>query len=383
MIEVDLAIVGAGPAGLSTALFLAAAAPSLRTRTVVLEGARFPRDKVCAGAIGARADAALARIGVKVEVPSAHVRGIAVTTSAGRRSFWVDEPAGRVVRRIEFDAELARLARARGIRIEEGAWVRSIDHQNGRLVISIEGGERLKAKALVGADGIRSVVRRALGLGRGDVVAQVAELDTTSAPGDTPEGVLHFDLRDRSLRGYAWDFPTPLGGRIEVCRGVYAVREANDAKDAGALAKERIPTGARVLGPTKRLAERGFVVGAPVSAPGAILVGEAAGIDPVLGEGIAQAILGGEVAARYLAPRLASGEIGFADWAGALAATSVGRDLARRTACMPYVYGSGRDLLERYVVTNGAIARAGLRYFGGTLSRERLLDTIRARGLRW
>ena len=382
MTEVDLVIVGAGPAGLSTALFLDHTSPATTRRLLLLEGARFPRDKICAGAIGARADAALAKIGVRVEVPSAPIRGIAVTTAAGRSVFRLAEPAGRVVRRLEFDAELARVARSRGIAIEEGAWVGAVERKNNGFVISVKGGAPLFAKAIVGADGIRSVVRRALGFDRGHIVAQVAELDTTSIPLDTAADVLHFDLRDRSLRGYAWDFPTPLGGRLEVCRGVYAMRDGGAAHDVGERATGRVPSGARSLGPTKRLAERGDVTGARISAPGALLVGEAAGIDPVLGEGIAQAILGGEAAARYLAPRLASGQLDFEGWGGVLAATSVGRDRARRTACLPHVYGPARALLERYVVTNGAGARAGLRYFGGMISRERLLDALRVKGLR-
>lgn len=376
MSPAPLVIVGAGPAGLSTALFLVAIDPALARRIVVLEAARFPRDKICAGAIGARADAALARIGVRVEVPSAWVRGIAVTTRAGRRTFFVEETAGRVVRRIEFDAELARIARCRGITIVEGTRVRAIARKGNALELSQERGERLEAQAVVGADGIASTVRRALGFDRGNIVAQVVELDTTSTPKDAPPDVLHFDLGDSTLAGYAWDFPTPLRGSLAICRGVYALRDAQDDRDVAERAAARFPPGATLLGPTKRLSERGFVRGAPISVPGAILVGEAAGIDPVLGEGIAQAILGGEVAARYLAPRLSNGDLGFGDWAAVLGATSVGRDLARRTACFPHIYGPMRGFFERYVVTRGAIARAGLRYFGGAISRARLLERV-------
>src|SRR5437763_15367703 len=49
----DVAIVGGGPAGISTALHLQAAAPG--ARVAVLEKQRYPRDKICAGGIGARA----------------------------------------------------------------------------------------------------------------------------------------------------------------------------------------------------------------------------------------------------------------------------------------------------------------------------------------
>src|SRR5512145_3138251 len=101
-LEVDVAIVGGGPAGISTALFLTNAAPHLRERIVVLEKSKYPREKICAGAIGARADRLLASIGVHVDVPSVPIRGLFV--SAGARTLEVKRAAtiGRVVRRVEF-----------------------------------------------------------------------------------------------------------------------------------------------------------------------------------------------------------------------------------------------------------------------------------------
>ena len=60
----DVVIVGAGPSGLTTALFLLKARPELRGRILVLERKRFPREKICAGAMGARADRVLGEGGI-------------------------------------------------------------------------------------------------------------------------------------------------------------------------------------------------------------------------------------------------------------------------------------------------------------------------------
>src|SRR5689334_21755676 len=99
-------VVGGGPAGIATALFLAHAAPGLTDRILVLEKERYPREKFCAGAVGARADRLLASIGVTVDVPSAPINGIAFRAMG--KTVAVREPgAGRVVRRIEFDDALA------------------------------------------------------------------------------------------------------------------------------------------------------------------------------------------------------------------------------------------------------------------------------------
>src|SRR3954462_7012973 len=63
----DVAIVGGGPARISTALHLHAAPP--RARIVVLEKARYPREKICAGGVSGRAFRLLERIGVDAACP--------------------------------------------------------------------------------------------------------------------------------------------------------------------------------------------------------------------------------------------------------------------------------------------------------------------------
>jgi flavin-dependent dehydrogenase len=369
-VDADLAIVGAGPAGLATALFLAAAAPRLGARVVVLEKERHPREKICAGAIGARADRALARIGVRVEAPAVAVRGLAVT--AGGRSLAVraDAPIGRVVRRDEHDAALAEAARARGIRVEEGVRVTgvAIDAEGARLATSR--GE-IRARAVVGADGVGSVVRRALGLGRGRLVARAAEVDTEPLPSDGPRDVLAFDLGDRSLAGYAWDFPTTVGGRALVCRGLYELAvpglAEGDPVDLGERLARRLArlgvdaSGLRV----KRFAERGFDPVEPASGPRLLLVGESAGIDPVLGEGIAQAIEYGALAGPYLAARLDADRLDFADWRAVIGASRLGFDLAARARAVRLVYGATRPLLERWVTRSEDLAVCGMRWFAG------------------
>src|SRR5262245_14395899 len=166
--DFDLAIVGGGPAGISTALFALAEDPALRDRIVVLEKERYPRDKICAGAIGARADRLLASIGVRVDVPSAEVRAMSLTTTQGARyqTTPTDNLIGRVVRRVEFDHALAEQARARGIRVVDGARVASISFEQTGVVLQSDPG-LLRVRAIVGADGVGSYVRRAVGFGRG------------------------------------------------------------------------------------------------------------------------------------------------------------------------------------------------------------------------
>ncbi len=109
-VDLDLAIVGGGPAGIATALFFAAAAPHRRDRLVVLEKESYPREKICAGALGARADRLLGTLGVRVDVPSVSISGFSVVTGSGglcAREPGASAAVGRVVRRVEFDRALA------------------------------------------------------------------------------------------------------------------------------------------------------------------------------------------------------------------------------------------------------------------------------------
>ncbi len=370
--DVDLAIVGGGPAGVSTALFLAAVAPDLVERIIVLEKETYPREKICAGAIGKRAENALAEIGVRVNVPCAWVSGLSVAGAEASIREALDSEIGRVVRRIEFDAELARIAKARGIPIVEGARVTEIERENGGLRLETTAGQ-LRAKAIVGADGVGSFVRRWLGLPKGRFTAQVVEVDTEPVEADHDRRYLHFDVTDRSLAGYAWDFPTVVAGRELVCRGVYELRDEQNAfasteprVDVAVRLEARLEAqGANAVGKIKRFAERGLALHEAVARPRVMLVGEAAGIDAVLGEGIAQAILYGKVAGPYLARALERGDYSFVDWPNTLKASRVGWDLAVRARCALLAYGPTRAPFERWVTSSSRLAVAGMRYFAG------------------
>lgn len=361
----DIAIVGGGPAGIATALFLVAVDPRHAERILVLEKESYPRDKICGGAIGARADELLATIGVRVEVPEVVVDGFSVRSQdveiCERRG-----RIGRVVRRVEFDHALANIARARGVRIEEGARVTHVDIDAGGVTIETARGN-VRAQAVVGADGVGSFVRRALGVSAGKLRAQVIELDTEEVPADRSRDVLHFDIGDRTFTGYAWDFPTIVDGRPLVCRGVYHLLTGDSDVDV----RERLAQRLRELGLSiddykcKRFAERGFEPHERYAAPRALLVGEAAGIDAVTGEGIAQAIEYGALAGRYLAEKLARRDFAFDDWAARLGKSKVGMDLRIRHFLLPYYFGKHRAWFERYFTMHREFVAASVDQFAG------------------
>jgi flavin-dependent dehydrogenase len=365
--RVEILIVGGGPAGLSTALFLAQAAPELTPRIVVLEKDAYPREKFCAGAIGARADSLLGSIGVVVDTPSVPISGIALRAAGGELEVR-GGPIGRVVRRIEFDHELCRIVRARGIRVLDGQRVSSILPAGNGYAVRTSATE-FDARVLVGADGVASIVRRALGFGAARYNAQALEVDTPPAAGDLDRDLLLFDLSDRTLPGYYWDFPTTVAGRSLVCRGVYMLKSGTSEATVeiqSVLERKLGGIGIELANcKKKRYAERGFDLASPLARPAALLVGEASGIDPVTGEGIAQAIQYGAVAGAYVARKLREGDVSFSDWRKEIANTMIGRDLFTRSLGTPLFYGSARPAIERFLLETPDFIRVGMQHFAG------------------
>jgi menaquinone-9 beta-reductase len=374
-------IVGGGPAGLSTALFLAHLRPALRGRMLVIEKEYYPREKFCAGAIGGRAELALARIGAMPDVPSVPAAGISVAMPQGTMVAR-ERHIGRVVRRIEYDAELAAVARRRGIEIAEGVRLEGLEVHGDGVRLATSRGE-LRARVVVGADGVGSAVRRALGLGGGVWRAQVLEVDVPQTDRDLPRDLLHFDVSDHEFDGYEWDFPTLVGGEALVCSGVYRLivpgkRASSDdlaARLATRLARRGLDLGACKK---KRYAERGFAPHEPCARPRVLLVGEAAGIDPITGEGIAQAILYGEAAAPYLLRKLDRNDLVFSDWPRALGSTLLGVDMRTRHFICSRFFGPARGFYESGFQATPEGLQAGIQYFGGLRVDRRLAARVGA-----
>jgi flavin-dependent dehydrogenase len=363
--EADVILVGGGPAGLATAIFLCHAAPERRGRVLVLEKEHYPRDKFCAGGIGARADRLFAGIGVAVDVPSVPIDGVSLKLPNGTVAVR-EGGVGRVVRRLEYDDALARIAALRGVRIVEGAKATAVSAAADGVTVETTKGT-FRAGVLVGADGVGSFVRRAMGLPVGTLRAQGVELDTETVPGDPPRDLLHFDAADSELTGYAWDFPTLVDGRPLVCRGVYHLKLDDRSVDIRALLAARLAE--RDLDieryTLKRFAERGFELHAPFAAPRVLLVGEAAGIDALTGEGIAQAIAYGAFAGPYLAEKLRADDLSFDDFTRRLNRSSVGVELGVRARILPYFFGRNRSKVEKFLLRTPDFVAVGVQHFAG------------------
>jgi hypothetical protein len=157
-----------------------------------------------------------------------------------------------------------------------------------------------------------------------------------------------------------------VGGRTVVSRGVYQLAGLGDARDVdallGALLRDDGEPGR--LGATRRFAERGYDPGEPAGKGRVLLAGEALGIDPATGEGIAQALAMGAQAGAFAA-RVVSGRARPEAWPGALRASLVAFDLGFRARAARAFFDPARRARLDPLIVDPVIADVGARWFAG------------------
>jgi len=365
--DFDVAIVGGGPAGTSTALHLAIRDRIAPARVVMLERATFPRDKPCAGAVSTWGLEALARLGVPLDVPHAPIDGLRVLAEGlvGQHR----APLGVVVRRAEFDASLWRRACAAGVVGRDGEGLVAIARLAHGFRLTTGSGS-FTVRMIAACDGSGSAVRKLLGVRE---AARKGHLYVTETPltvrDEGPrDGLCDFDLRvcDAAVQGYYWDFPVVVDGRSAANRGIYHANFGRCPDLKATLARALSARG--VDGAAVRLrpfSTRPFVPSAPLGLPGVALVGEAAGIDATTGEGIAQAVLMGGIAAAHLARALRTGDDRLAAYPDAVRASRVGRHLLQSAWLARRVYGPTGARWRRFLASEPLAREAGAGWYAG------------------
>lgn len=178
-LRADICVVGGGPAGSATAWALAQSGASV----VLLDRARFPRDKACAEYLSPEASRMLVAMNVlsEVEPHGSQLSGMRVRSPrgewlhgefAGSHGFRGYSDSGLAVRRTILDAALLEAAARAGTRVVEGARVSDLVRTADGRVTGVDAaadagaGLRVSARLVVGADGLRSVVARRAGVAR-------------------------------------------------------------------------------------------------------------------------------------------------------------------------------------------------------------------------
>ena len=291
----DVIICGAGPAGSTAAAVLAAGGASV----LLLDRSRFPREKLCGGALTKKSMLLIERVfadkpgdleaagAVDAKAHAYAIRHLDEDMIAGR----LDYPL-HFAKRSAFDKRLLDHALEAGAESLLGEKIVNCAPDKGSLETSA--GRRFTARFVIGADGAASLVRRsikpALEYRRGDVAMGIEAYlspESFSRPFEFP--VLHFGVVSA---GYGWVFPTGHG----MATGVCGLNRLNP--DMGRLFEkylEFVGVNAGVK-PSAHLLPYGSFIERPVSGR-VLLAGDAAGYaDCLLGEGLYYAMRSGEAA---------------------------------------------------------------------------------------
>lgn len=344
--HIDVLIVGTGPSGTSTALHLIQQNPAWAGRIVLLDKAIHPRDKLCGGGITHMGLNILTRLGLQIPTKTFDVREVRLTYQDKSYSFF-GNPVFRIVRRAEFDHWLLQTAESRGVTVRQGEAVKDVTlHENYAEVVTNKA--IFHARVLVAADGSRSFIRTRL---KWDDDSRVARLIEVLTPEDDHEqvefcdGVAVFDfspMTSHYLQGYYWDFPSYVNGKPFMNRGVFDSRARPERPKADLKETLRDELAERQL----QMADY-ELKGHPIrwwsrdgrfARPHVILVGDAAGADPLMGEGISFALGYGQIAGQAIADAFARDDFSFVTYREMVLNHSLFKQLDIRTRLARFAY---------------------------------------------
>ncbi|KUL32306.1 geranylgeranyl reductase family protein [Actinoplanes awajinensis] len=293
--EWDVAVIGAGPAGLAAAH----AAASHGARVVVLERAEHPRYKTCGGGL---LGSSLRLSAERLTVPARDVVSSITFTLDGRREFTrtsAGKPLVTLVRRDEFDLAWCEAAEKAGATVRQNTQVRALEQDEHGVTVTLADGSTVTARVVIGADGSAGITSRHVG-----VVAEQQDLGLEVELAATPADQERW--RGRVLLdwgpfpgSYGWLFPK----EDELTVGVIM------AKGQGTETKRYLRDLVERLGLADRavLRDSGHLTrcrtdASPLRNGRVLVVGDAAGLlEPWTREGISYALRSGTWAGRIAA----------------------------------------------------------------------------------
>ncbi len=328
MQKTDVCILGAGPGGATAALFLA----SKGIPSILIDKAKFPRDKICGDALSGKVVSILNKLNPEfvnqlssssIQVGSYGVKFFAPNLKNIRIPFKKDYPAvgnapGFISKRMDFDNFLIEQVKQQPlIQLIENTQLKFFKKINNEWLVGLNENEILfSTKLLIVADGAHSSFAREFGKIEIELPHYCAGIRAyyKNVSGMDEDNFIELHFLDELLPGYFWVFPLPnkqANVGIGMRSDIVSKRKAN-LKKLLPLILEKYPTlkerfkNAELIDDVKGY---GLPLGSKkrtISGDNYLLIGDAASlIDPFTGEGIGNAMLSGMVAAEIAVKAIA------------------------------------------------------------------------------
>jgi flavin-dependent dehydrogenase len=312
---------------------------------VVVDKAVHPREKLCGGGVTHLGVNVLSRLGLTFEPPNFPVRQVKLVYQDQSYVFH-GNPVFTIIRRDEFDHWLVKKAEKLGVQVRQGERVTAVAHHDDYVEVETDK-VIFRAKVLIAADGSRSKIRQWLKWDDQSRVARLLEVLTPEEGQNLAEfedNVAAFDFTrmTKGLQGYYWDFPSLVAGKPVMNRGVFDSRSRPEKPKVDLVGELRHSMAERERDlddyTLKGHPIRWFDKNGRFAMPRVILAGDAAGADPLFGEGISFALGYGDVAAAAVVDAFGREDFSFASYKERIMSHHLLKQLGVRVSLARLVY---------------------------------------------